>query len=89
VVNGKGLVGMITEVALLDHMVHETTHRKDETIASLVNTEQMEVVGTGTALDALAEVFSRGHVAVVLDQERVAGIITKIDLIDFLAARVK
>jgi predicted transcriptional regulator len=33
--------------------------------------------------------FADGSAVVILDQERVAGIITKIDLIDFLAARSK
>lgn len=86
--NGR-LVGLITEVDLLDHMVHGAEHRKEETVASLVRTEHMEVVDHATSLDALAEIFNRGHVAVVLDNERVSGIVTKIDLIDFLAARMR
>jgi cystathionine beta-synthase len=86
--NGE-LQGMITEVDLLNHMVHEAPHQKDETIGPLVTTESMEVVGPRTSLEALAEIFSRGHVAIVLDNQEVSGILAKIDLIDFLAARVK
>ncbi|HLE20238.1 MAG TPA: cystathionine beta-synthase [Vicinamibacteria bacterium] len=89
VVDKGDLVGMITEVDLLNHMVHEAPHQKDETIAALVSTEHMEVVGPRTSLEALAEIFARGHVAVVLDGREVTGIVAKIDLIDFLAARVK
>jgi len=33
--------------------------------------------------------FGDGSVAVVVDRDQVAGIITKIDLIDFLAVRSK
>jgi cystathionine beta-synthase len=83
------LLGMITEVDLLNHMVHEAPHRKEETIKPLVSTEHLEVVGMNTPIEALAEIFSRGHVAVVLDEDKVSGVVTKIDLIDLLAARVK
>ncbi len=89
VVDRGDLVGMITEVDLLNHMVHEAPHQKDETIAALVSTEHMEVVGPRTSLEALSEIFGRGHVAIVLDGQDIAGIVAKIDLIDFLAARIK
>jgi cystathionine beta-synthase len=85
--NGK-LVGLITEVDLLDHMVQGPPRSKEETIASLVSADQMEVVGAKTSLEALTEIFSRGHVAVVLAGEKVSGIATKIDLIDYLATQV-
>jgi cystathionine beta-synthase len=89
VVDKGELMGMITEVDLLNHMVHEAPHQKDETIADLVTTAHMEVVGPRTSLEALSEIFARGHVAIVLDEHEIAGIVAKIDLIDFLAARVK
>jgi len=60
-----------------------------ETIADLVSTKHMEVVGPRTSLEALSEIFARGHVAIVLDETEIIGIVAKIDLIDFLAARVK
>ncbi|HXV63701.1 MAG TPA: cystathionine beta-synthase [Vicinamibacteria bacterium] len=81
--DGK-LRGLVTEVALLDHMVQGHS-RPDEPIAPLVSKEQMEVVSPRAGLEALAEVFSRGHVAVVLDRDSVSGIVTKIDLIGYLA----
>ncbi len=81
--DGK-LTGMITEFALLEHMVHANAGA-DEPIEPLVSKEQMEVVSPRNSLEALAEVFNRGHIAVVLDEESVSGIVTKIDLISFLA----
>jgi len=89
VIDKGELMGMITEVDLLNHMVHEAPHQPDETIAELVTTEHMEVVGPRTSLEALSEIFARGHVAVVLEGQDIAGIVAKIDLIDFLAAGVK
>jgi len=67
----------------------ETPPRRDRPIGGLVETENMEVVDHATPLEALAEVFSRGNVAVVLKNEAVSGIGTKIDLIAFLASGVK
>jgi predicted transcriptional regulator len=59
--------------------------RPDEPIAPLVTNQQMEVVSPDASLEVLAEVFSRGNIAVVLDDEEVSGIVTKIDLISYLA----
>ena len=81
--DGK-LTGMITEFALLEHMVRGSAGA-DDPIEALVSQDQMEVVSPRNSLEALAEVFNRGHIAVVLDEESVSGIVTKIDLISFLA----
>jgi hypothetical protein len=53
--------------------MRETPPRRDRTIGGLVETENMEVVDHATPLEALAEVFSRGNVAVVLKNEAVSG----------------
>jgi cystathionine beta-synthase len=84
VLDGDKLLGLVTEFALLDHMVHGRA-RPDAPIEPLVSKEQMEVVSPDSNLEALAEVFGRGNVAVVLDAESVSGIVTKIDLIGYLA----
>jgi cystathionine beta-synthase len=78
------LLGLVTEFALLEHMVQGHA-RPDEPIAPLVTNQQMEVVSPDANLEVLAEVFSRGNIAVVLDEEKVSGIVTKIDLIGYLA----
>ncbi|MGH9319847.1 MAG: pyridoxal-phosphate dependent enzyme, partial [Vicinamibacteria bacterium] len=83
--SGK-LLGLVTEFALLDHMVQGHA-RPDQAIEPLVSNEQMEVVAPSSGLEALAEVFGRGNIAVVLDEESVSGIVTKIDLISYLAER--
>ena len=81
--DGK-LTGMITEFSLLEHMVRGSAGCR-RSIEALVSKEPMEVVSPRNSLEALAEVFNRGHIAVVLDEESVSGIVTKIDLISFLA----
>ena len=84
VVDSGKLQGMVTEFAILEHMFQG--HAKpNDLIQPLVSKEQMEVVSPESSLEALAEVFNRGHIAVVLDEGSVGGILTKIDLISYLA----
>lgn len=85
VMEGKALKGLVTEVALLDFLVHGGGHKEADTIDSVVSSALMEVVSPKSTLESLAEVFSRGHIAVVVDDGAIAGILTKIDLIDFLS----
>ena len=46
-------------------------------------------VGPETPIARLREIFNDDNVAVVRDGDRVIGILTKIDLIDFLGSRMK
>jgi cystathionine beta-synthase len=84
VVDEGKLLGLATEFSLLEYMVQGHAG-PDEPIGPVVSTEQMEVISPAAGLDALSEVFGRGHIAVVLDEDSVSGIVTKIDLISYLA----
>jgi cystathionine beta-synthase len=84
VVDEGKLLGLVTEFSLLDYMVQGHAE-PEEPVGPVVSTEQMEVVSPAAGLEALSEVFSRGHIAVVLDEDSVSGIVTKIDLISYLA----
>lgn len=86
--NGR-LVGIITEVDLLEHMLFgEHEHDARETIAPIVNPDTA-LVEPDTSLAVLGEIFSQRKVAIVVDGGQVNGILTKIDLIDYLADKVK
>jgi cystathionine beta-synthase len=47
------------------------------------------VVGPDTPIARLREIFNDDNVAVVKEGEKVTGILTKIDLIEFLGERLK
>lgn len=47
----------------------------------------LDVVQVGTPIEGLLPIFNRGHVAIVLDGERFLGLITRIDLLNFLRRR--
>ncbi len=89
VVDDGRLVGIVTEVELLDHMLMAGhAHDPAETIEALVR-PQVATVTPGTPLETLMSVFTTRRVVLVIEEERVVGIITKIDLLDFLTGQVK
>jgi cystathionine beta-synthase len=89
VVNEKGhLIGIVTELDLLEHLLHsEHEHDSDETIASMVDPNVLTITPQEN-VDQMMSVFERGKFVVVTDQDRPVGILTKIDLIDFLSSRI-
>jgi cystathionine beta-synthase len=89
VVDSGRLVGIVTEVELLDHMLMAShTHDPSETIEALVR-PQVATVAPDTPLETLMSVFTTRRVVLAVEEEQVVGIITKIDLLDFLAGQVK
>jgi cystathionine beta-synthase len=80
-------VGMIHEYDLLNFLV-EGKHRLSEVVDPLVQPIQ-GVVGPDTPIGRLREIFNDDNVAVVKEGEKVTGILTKIDLIEFLGERLK
>ena len=89
VVDADGrLLGIVTEADLLQHLVHgDHVHEPDETIAGIVNPNVITVQPDASVESVLA-VFERGKILVVTDGECPVGILTKIDLIDFLANQI-
>jgi cystathionine beta-synthase len=86
--NGR-LVGIVSEVELLDHMLTAGhSHGRDETIEAIVR-PKVTTVAPSTPLETLMSVFTTRRVVVVVEGDEVIGIITKIDLLDFLASQVK
>jgi cystathionine beta-synthase len=83
------LVGTVTEVDLLDHLVNSGhVHDPSETIAEIINPN----VVTVTPEDRIEQVmpaFERGKFVVVVQDEKPVGILTKIDIIDFLTSQIQ
>ena len=78
-------VGMVHEIDLLDTIVSGKASA-DDTIESLATPLQGVIEPTAT-MDQLRQVFAADNVAVVISNGRLHGIITKIDLIDYLSRR--
>jgi cystathionine beta-synthase len=88
VVDEAGRVtGMIHEYDLLNFLI-EGKHRLSEIVEPLVQPLQ-GVVTPETPIARLRAIFNDDNVAVVKEGDRVTGILTKIDLIEFLGERLK
>src|SRR5512135_2461414 len=79
-------VGMIHEYDLLQFLI-EGKHRLSEVVEPLVQPLQ-GVVELDTPISRLRDIFNDDNVAVVREGDKVTGVVTKIDLIDFLGARL-
>jgi cystathionine beta-synthase len=86
VLDDHKLCGILTESDVLHHLV--TGRATKDTIVAEVMARRVSTVGLGASSSELPRIFERGEVAVVVDDHRaVIGIITKMDLIEMLAAR--
>jgi cystathionine beta-synthase len=78
------LHGIIGESDLLDYLI--SGGAMDHTIADL-HAHEVTTVDPDMPLDELTAIFGRSQAAVVVRDGVLAGIVTKIDMIDFLARR--
>jgi cystathionine beta-synthase len=83
VLAGGKLRGMVHEVDLLRHLV-DGRGTLDSSIGDLVESDYATVT-LSTKVELLKGVLSDAKLAIVLDKESVIGVISKIDLIDYLA----
>ncbi|MCI0394640.1 MAG: cystathionine beta-synthase [Chloroflexi bacterium] len=83
------LCGVVTEVDLLNHLLSQDhKHSADETIESVID-PNVPVVRPNTPLEALMGIFSNNSVALIATGDEVQGILTKIDILDFLSVQVR
>lgn len=86
VVDGDGkLRGIVHEVDLLRHLV-AAGGTLDSTIQDLVESDYATVTPS-TKIELLKGVLGDAKLALVLEKDAVVGVITKIDLIDYLAQK--
>jgi cystathionine beta-synthase len=77
------LVGMISEIDLLNALLHDPGN-VDRPVAELVD-QNYAIVPPDTPIGRLAAIFSEGKVALVQEDNRITAVVTKIDLIDHMA----
>ena len=79
---------MVTEVDLLNHLVLSDKRTPNDSIAELVRGD-VATLGPDAPLESLMSVFVNRQVAVVMDGGRPVSILTKIDILDYLASHSK
>jgi cystathionine beta-synthase len=86
VLDGGKLAGILTESDLLQHLV--SGRASSTSIVAELMERKVVTVGMNATSSELPRIFERGEVAIVVDDQRaVIGILTKMDLIEMLAAR--
>jgi cystathionine beta-synthase len=87
VMDGDRIVGILDESDVLLHVYADETRFRDPVSTAMVSKlQQLEVK---SPIEALLPVFELGHVAIVMDGEKFLGLITRIDLLNYLRRRVQ
>jgi cystathionine beta-synthase len=81
------LVGLIEEVDLLNHMLEEHEHNQSEPIDPLVQNVSA-VFPTETSLEEAMPSLKSGLALIVVENSRPVGILTKIDVLDYVAGKI-
>jgi cystathionine beta-synthase len=88
VLDDGSFVGVVTEVQVLDALVTGNATMKS-TVGELATTEGTCSVRPQTPLTLLTQHLAEGKTAVVIEQKKVIGLLTKIDLIEHLSDEAK
>ena len=86
VMDDDRIVGILDESDVLLHVYGDEARFRDPVSTAMVS--KLEVLGVQSPVEALLPVFDGGKVAIVMDGERFLGLITRIDLLNWLRRRV-
>ena len=87
VMEGDNIVGIVDESDVLLHVYGDESRFRDPVSTAMVS--KLDKLDVHAPIEALLPVFDRGHVAIVVDGERFVGLITRIDLLNYLRRRVQ
>jgi cystathionine beta-synthase len=85
VMDGDNIVGIIDESDLLLHVYGEEKRFRDTVSTAMVS--KLDKLEVTASMESLLPVFERGHVAIIMDGARFLGLITRIDLLNYLRRR--
>ena len=87
VMEGDRIVGIVDESDVLLHVYGDEARFRDPVSTAMVS--KLDKVNVGAPIEALLPVFDRGQVAIVADGDVFLGLITRIDLLNYLRRRVQ
>jgi cystathionine beta-synthase len=87
VMDGDNIVGIIDESDALLHVYGDEARFRDPVSTAMVS--KLDRIEADSPIESLLPVFDRGHVAIVMDGPRFLGLITRIDLLNYLRRRVQ
>ena len=86
VMDGHKLVGIVDESDVLMHVHVDQARFRDPVSTAMMS--NLHMLAVSEPIEALLPVFERGHVAIVVDGEQFLGLITRIDLLNYLRRKV-
>jgi len=86
VMDDDKIVGIVDESDVLLHVYGDERKFRDPVSTAMVG--KLQVLDVKAPIETLLPVFDAGHVAIVLENERFLGLITRIDLLNYLRRRV-
>ncbi|MGJ4728005.1 pyridoxal-phosphate dependent enzyme [Luteimonas sp. SDU101] len=87
VMDGDSIVGILDESDVLLHVYGDEARFRDPVSTAMVR--KLDILDVKSPVESLLPVFDRGHVAIVVDGPRFLGLITRIDLLNWLRRRVQ
>jgi cystathionine beta-synthase len=87
VMDGDKIVGILDESDALIHVYGDESKFRDPVSTAMVS--RLQVLDVGSPMESLLPIFDAGHVAIVMDGEKFLGLITRIDLLNYLRRRVQ
>ncbi len=87
VMDGDSIVGILDESDVLLHVYGDEARFRDSVATAMVS--KLDFMDVKSSVESLLPVFDRGHVAIVVENERFLGLITRIDLLNYLRRRVQ
>ena len=87
VMDGETLVGIVDESDVLLHVYGDETRFRDPVSTAMVS--KLDKIQVDAPIETLLPVFDRGHVAIIVNGDNFLGLITRIDLLNFLRRRVQ
>jgi cystathionine beta-synthase len=87
VMDGEKIVGIVDESDALLHVYGDEARFRDPVSTAMVS--KLDILDVKSPVEALLPVFDRGHVAIVMDGAKFLGLITRIDLLNWLRRRVQ
>jgi cystathionine beta-synthase len=86
VMDGDQIVGIIDESDALIHVYGDESKFRDPVSTAMVS--RLQVLDVKSPMESLLPIFDAGHVAIMMDGEKFLGLITRIDLLNYLRRRV-
>lgn len=87
VIDDGELVGIVDEDDVLLHVYGDEARFRDPISTAMVS--KLDRLDVASPIEALLPVFDRGQVAIVMDGNQFLGLITRIDLLNYLRRRVQ